>query len=307
MKNSTELNTQIVAEMGQWLKTNYRVVARDLAKQCTCSDDKIHCEEILPIYENSREGFLKYGYSFYGPKGLLLADIGYDENGKFHDLGTYDENINKIRDGLARARMRNAERARAKSVNVSREAEIQRQQPYQKGMLDELLYAVKRNIKDVAAVAAFVAVLATSALQMNNLLNPDYINPDYTSGYQAVVLETHRTNGNDGYWYDYGDIAERYDPSMDFDSYVYGTYKNVGWNMSSKIDCMNSLFSHFCAQGITPYSSFTEYCEDKGVCYEKDNKLLVDTKAFSDVMESYMESLNEVREFQNDDKGKGIR
>ena len=93
---------------------------------------------------------------------------------------------------------------------------------------------------------------------------------------------------------------------MDFDSFVYGTYKNVGWNQESRIDCMESLFRQFNIRGITDFASFLDYCNSKGACKEKDGKLVIDSGKFCSIMEEYMESLNNVNEFREDKSIGGI-
>ena len=84
----------------------------------------------------------------------------------------------------------------------------------------------------------------------------------------------------------------RYDEKYDFDSWIYGTYKNVGWNQESKISCMDEVFDALEDRGITEYDSFLEYCDAKGVCVEKNGKLVIDTGKFSKVTEEYMNDLN---------------
>lgn len=295
--NVTYLTNSIVQQMSVWRNTYYQEVVYYLAQQCTCGTGRISCVEIDPREKPDYDA----GYVFFGPNNIMIGEIRWKRNGRCTDFLVYDENLLEVRRYLAKKR---AERARAKSVNKSLEEAKSREQPFKKG-LEELAYVIKRNVKEAVAIGAFVAVMATSMFSMHNILNPDYINDSYTSGYQAVNYETHRTNDNGGYWYDYSDIAGRYEETMDFDSYVYGTYKNVGWNRESKIDCMNTLFSHFHSQGITAYTSFKDYCMAKGACVEKDGRMVIDTGLFCNIMEEYMESLNKVNEFNNDNKGIG--
>lgn len=293
MSNVTYLSNNVLAKMDSWRKEYYQDAMRYLAEQCTCDTKYISCVEVDP---RIRPGY-DAGYVFFGPKDIMIAEIRWNRNGKCSNFLVYEDKIDDIRERLA---IRRAERARAKSVNRSAEQAKKREQPFKKGM-EELLYAVKRNIKEVVAIGAFVAIMTTSVFSMHEILHPDYINDSYKSGYQAVSLETFRTNDNTGFWYDYSDIAERFDAeTMDFDSYVYGTYSNVGWNQESRIDCMNSIFRYFKLLGVTDYSSFLQYCDSKGVCKEEDGKLVIDTTEFCSVMEEYMESLNNVNEFQED-------
>lgn len=297
MSNVTYLNQRVLNEMSSWRNEYYLAIVNYLAQQCTCSTKYISCIEVDPRIKPGYDP----GFVFFGPNDVMLGEIRWNRRGECTDFLEYKDNILEVRQMIARKR---AERARAKSVNSSLQEAKFRERPYRTGM-QELAYFVKRNVKEVVATAAFVAVMATSIISMNNMLHPSYINDSYNSGYQAVNIETHRTNDNSGYWYDYSDIAGRYDPeTMDFDSYVYGTYKNVGWNQESRIDCMENLFYQFKLEGHTYYSSFKDYCIAKGACKERNGVTVIDTAKFCDIMEEYMESLNVVDDFQNDSKGR---
>ncbi|MGN1372063.1 MAG: hypothetical protein ACI4XM_07320 [Candidatus Coprovivens sp.] len=299
MSNTTYISDIIVKQMNMWSSKNYQDIVNILARQCTCSTKYISCIEFNPIVNPNYDA----GYVFLGPNNILLGEIRWKSNGKCSDFLVYEDNIMEVRNMLAKKR---AERARAKSVNRSLEEARKREQPFKKGM-KELLNAVKKNFKEVVAVGAFIVVLAASMSSMHSILNPEYINDSFSAGYKAVSSETHRTNDNSGYWYDYGDIARLYDEdTMDFDSFVYGTYKNVGWNQESRIDCMESLFRQFNIRGITDFASFLDYCNSKGACKEKDGKLVIDSGKFCSIMEEYMESLNNVNEFREDKSIGGI-
>ena len=47
----------------------------------------------------------------------------------------------------------------------------------------------------------------------------DPLTDTYSTGYWI--------KDNQGYWYDYHDIAGRYDEQYDFDSWVYGTFSSA--------------------------------------------------------------------------------
>lgn len=291
------IRTNIINEMSIWRQDYYSQVMSSLSRVCTCPSKYISCVEIDPRLKPDYDS----GYVFFGPRDVLLAEIRWNKKGQCTDLLVYDDNIEKVRAYMNRKR---AERARANSVNKSQEEARRREQPFKKGM-SELVYVIKRNFKEVAAATAFVAVIGASIISMNNVLHPDYINDSYNSGYKAVSVETHRTYDNQGFWYDYSDIARLYDSeTMDFDSFVYGTYKNVGWNQESRYDCMDSLFHHFNSMGYTSCDTFKEYCNSKGACVEKNGRLVIDPGLFSNIMEEYMEALNDVEEFKNADTGK---
>lgn len=299
MIDRTLINNRINREMNEWRRGNYSEVMDNLARMCGCNIKYISCLEIFP---DSKPGY-DAGYVFFGPKDTVLGEIRWDKNGRGTDFYLYEDNVVKIHDYIARRR---AQRAKEKSVNKSREQAQSRAVSFRKG-LDELAYVAKRNVKELVMVGAVVAMLATSAVVIKNTVTRDYINNDYTAGYQAVTVETHRTQGNDGYWYDYNDIAGHYDEGMDFDSFVYGAYSNLGWNQQSRIDCMNDLFRQLHLDGVTEFNSFVAYCDALGLCNTKGDDLIVDTRAFSKYMEKYMKDYNDSLEVVSNNEKSGPR
>lgn len=196
-------------------------------------------------------------------------------------------------------------RAKSKSVNSDgREAEL-RKIAYKKGYEKGTNKGLKTGIKSGIVIGAVATILVSTGISMvSNAFNNNYVNDSYNYGYKAVISETHRTNDNEHYWYDYIDIASSFDAeTMDFDSFVYGTYAKVGWSEESRIDCMNDLFYNFKRLGFTNYSSFVSYCDSKGFCKEKDGKLVVDTHAFEKAIEEYMSNLNEIEEKEKSCEG----
>jgi len=292
MSNTALMDTRITREMNAWAKADYTYIVNHLAKMCTCSTKYISC---IQIYPGDKPGY-DCGFVFFGPRDVMLGEIRWDRRGQCTDFIAYEDKIAEVHDYLARRR---AERARQKSVNRSLEQSKSREVSLGK----ELGAFLKRHIKEIAATACLVAAISSSVVSLGNTLNPDYVNDSYKAGYQAVNMETHRTSDNEGYWYDYGDIASRYDEKYDFDSWVYGTYKNVGWNKQSKLSCMDELFDYLEDRGITEHDSFLEYCDAKGVCVEKDGKLVIDTGEFSKLTEDYMRQLNGVSETKEEKSG----
>ncbi len=300
MSNTAVVDSRITREMNSWSKSEYQYIVTHLAKLCTCNAKYISC---IQIYPGDKPGY-DCGFVFFGPvingKDTMLGEIRWDRRGRCTDFIPYEDTIMEVRTYLARRR---AEKARAKSVNRSLEQSKEREVSLGK----ELAGFIKTHVKEIFATACLIAAISSSVVSMGNALNPDYVNDSYNAGYQAVNYETHRTNDNQGYWYDYSDIAARYDESYDFDSWVYGTYKNVGWNQSSKLDCMDEVFDALEDRGITEYDSFLEYCESKGVCVEKKGKMTIDTKEFSKLTEDYMRSLNEGTLDNTEEKKSGFR
>ena len=294
MSNATAIANSIIYEMGSWSRHYYSDVVDYLAQQLNCSTSRISCREYNPIDNPSYDS----GFVFLGPNNTKIAEIRWRKSGRCVGLYEYPDNIEEEKRRIDIQRVR---RAREKSV----QAAIDRGKrtnaiPYRKGT-QEYAYAVRRRVTKAVATIASIIILGASAIGMHEMFNPSYVNSSYDAGYKAVSIETHRTYDNENYWYDYGDIAERYDTeTMDFDSYVYGTYRNVGWDQQSRIDCMESLFRQFNLQGITHHSSFFDYCESKGAVVEKDGELVINTRIFSSVMEEYMTALNESQNLSND-------
>ena len=126
-------------------------------------------------------------------------------------------------------------------------------------------------------------------------------NPSVTAGYTAVISGTHRASDPQYYWYDYSGIALNFDEKeMDFDSFVYGVFKKVGWNKESTLECMDKLFHQLNLNGYTDSNSFFSYCKEKGLCKEVDGKLVVDTDKYMDAIQKYLLIYNELTE--NEDK-----
>ena len=296
--------TKIDKEMRDWEAENLDYMYEHLAKMCGCRPDEIHHEKIAPWYNfNDNCAII-----FRGPKvegaGSFLGAVQWDAEGNFYDFKPQDKNIMEIRKYYQARDKALMERARNKSVNRT----VQQKQEREISLGKELAGFIIRHAKHIAVgVALFVALSAGINEFKTTILNPDYENTAYEAGYHAVSMETHRTQDNQGYWYDYWDIARSYDDSYDFDSWVYGTYNNVGWNTSSKLDCMDELFSKLCASGVTEYHSFLEYCESKGVCVEKNGKLVVDTSEYRKLVEDYMRSINEDTVEQTAAKESGFR
>ena len=300
MSNTAMIDNKIINEMNVWSKAEYSYIISHLARLCTCNTKYISC---IPIYPGDKPGY-DCGFVFFGPvingKSTLLGEIRWDRNGVCTDFIPYNDTIMEVREHIARRR---AAKAREKTVNRS----IEQAKGREVSLGKELAGFIKTHVKQVAATACLIAAITSSVISMGNALNPDYINDSYRAGYTAVSGETHRTSDNEGYWYDYDDIARNYDEKYDFDSWVYGAYHNVGWNEHSRISCMDELFDRLEDRGITEFDSFLEYCEAKGVCIEKKGKLVIDTKEFSNIIEDYMRSINEQEVIVEEEKKSGFR
>lgn len=185
------------------------------------------------------------------------------------------------------------ENARAKSVNRRREQERRRR----------IKIALAKRAAAIAGVAVATSIiLAIAGNAYENFKNPEYANPSYDYGKAMVAAETHRTSDNENYWYDYGDIASGYNEDMDFDSYVYGVFNNIGWNQQSRLEAMESVFWQLELRELTDYESFVQYCEELGVCYEEDGKTQIDFGEYREVIEQrlieYKKQLEEKETFK---------
>ncbi|MDE5888466.1 MAG: hypothetical protein K2H20_00430 [Bacilli bacterium] len=200
------------------------------------------------------------------------------------------------------------ENARRNSVNRSQEqAQVRIVEYTKKDLRDARRDAYRKGatagLKKGFMSAAIIAVLICGGIKLGgsaiDAITTNYNNESVEAGYAAVNLETHRTQDNQGYWYDYYDIAKAFDAeTMDFDSFVYGSYRNVGWNAESRLSCMDELFSQFKLCGLTDCSSFLAYCEEKGLCKEVDGQVKVDMKAYEQAIKEYLASLSEVQELE---------
>ena len=298
-----KLYTDIERKMHKYEVEELDYMIEHLSKLCGCRKQDITIERIVPgLNFNDNCSITFRGPQIEG-KSNFLGCVEWDNNGKFIDFEPADKNIMAIRQYYKSRERAAMERARTKSVNRT----VQQQEERQVSLGKELAGFIKSHVKELAVVTALVIALSSSVNFFKGEINKDYANPDYEAGYKIVSVETHRTQDNQNYWYDYWDIAGGYDYSYDFDSWVYGVYDNVGWNQESKIDCMNEVFDKLEANGVTEYSSFVEYCESKGLCKEKDGKLVVDAKAYREFVKDYMLKLNSGSLEEVEDKKSGFR
>lgn len=193
-------------------------------------------------------------------------------------------------------------KARQKSVTVA-ELEAEKEQSYLEGR--KVGYAkgakkwYKKGVKRGIIIGATIAILTSGVVAFNHVDFKDYSNESYTYGIEAVRGGKNPTLDHQHYWYDYFDIADDYDPqTMDFDAFVFGTYKALGWDEESKYSCMKKLFPYFYKLEFTEFETFVDYCNAKGLCYEKNGSLVVDIEKYKEAAKEYIASLNEIEEYQ---------
>ena len=123
------------------------------------------------------------------------------------------------------------------------------------------LKAYKTRLKVLAASVAVVTSVAVSCVpgavktvsdnwtvnKMMNSFHAEYVSP-----------ETHRTDNNEHFFYDYGDIARHLEEYGDFDEAVYLLNRDIGYYQTGLV------------LRYTPYESFTKYLEQKGYKDEDD-------------------------------------
>ena len=86
----------------------------------------------------------------------------------------------------------------------------------------------------------------------------------------------------------------------DIDIYIYRVYDAAGWNAESKLLCMDELMEDLYNEGYTPYRTFLEYCQSKGLVKEKDGEIVVDTSAYEKKLEQIIERLELVHQYMDE-------
>ncbi len=95
---------------------------------------------------------------------------------------------------------------------------------------------------------------------------------------EYVVPETHRTDDNEHYFYDYGDIAKHLEEYGDFDEAVYLLNRDIGYYQTGQV------------LRWTPYESFTNYLNVKGY---KDEDDFQDSMKKEIIMEMELQDMND--------------
>lgn len=152
----------------------------------------------------------------------------------------YSKNINNIRDKSMSGEI--GRRNKEKSVKMP-------------------LKVYKTRLKMLAASVAVVTTVAVSCVpgaiktvsdnwtinKLTDSFHTEYISP-----------ETHRTDNNEHFFYDYDDIAKHLEEYGDFDEAVYLLNRDIGHYQTGQV------------LRWTPYGSFTEYLNQKGFKDEED-------------------------------------
>lgn len=123
------------------------------------------------------------------------------------------------------------------------------------------LSAYKMRLKILAVAVAAATSVAFSCVPgaiktvsdnwtVNKLMNEFHIT--------YVTPETHRTDDNEHFFYDYDDIAAHLEEYGDFDEAVYLLNRDIGYYQTGQV------------LRWTPYESFTNYLEEKGYTDEEE-------------------------------------
>ena len=103
--------------------------------------------------------------------------------------------------------------------------------------------------------------------KMMNSFHVEYVSP-----------ETHRTDDNEHYFYDYDDIAQHLEEYGDFDEAVYLLNRDIGYYQTGQV------------LRWTPYESFTNYLAEKGY---KDEEEFQDDMKKRIILEMELEDMKE--------------
>lgn len=119
----------------------------------------------------------------------------------------------------------------------------------------------KMRLKLLAVTVAAVTSVAVSCVPgaINTVSNNWTVNKLVNEFHQEVVSpETHRTDDNEHFFYDYNDIAAHLEEYGDFDEAVYLLNRDIGYYQTGQV------------LRWTPYGSFTDYLNEKGYKDEED-------------------------------------
>ena len=188
------------------------------------------------------------------------------------------------------------ENARRESVNIDEDQARRREVRVQRKKRARRAYRIQGAI-----LAA--AIMATSYFTIPNVVNAftPINNESYTAGAEAISHETHRTNDNAHFWFDYDGIVDEYDPeTMDFDSFVYGAYIRITGSGSGRTQVnMNDLFAEFYSRGYTRHHSFDEYCIAHGCAEVNENgEVEIDFREYSRLAKEYVQTLREALDIE---------
>ena len=63
---------------------------------------------------------------------------------------------------------------------------------------------------------------------------------------------------------------------------------------------MNDFFYSLHVRGLTPYSSFEDYCLAHGFSKEKDGKLVIDRGKYESAAREYMKDLSQIEDLEEE-------
>ena len=140
----------------------------------------------------------------------------------------------------------------------------------------------KARLKVLAAAVALFTSVAVSCVPgaiktVSNNWTINKMMSEFHSEY--VTPETHRTDDNEHFFYDYNDIARHLEEYGDFDEAVFLLNRDIGYYQTGQV------------LRWTEYGSFTGYLEEKGYKNEED---------FQDDMKEQIIMGIEIKEMQDE-------
>lgn len=165
-----------------------------------------------------------------------------------------------------------------------------------------------KNLKTTFFAGAMIAILASAALAYGghtlseNLSDAKIVRQEISEYSYLVNSETHRTNDNQHYFYDIGDIASKLTEDQDnIDKGIFGVYKNIGYNQGNKIEQMDSViyfmsFDKTDNDNKIEFDNFNDYVVSKGYVLE-DGKANYD--AYEKAMTQMIVNEHSIEELQS--------
>ena len=149
------------------------------------------------------------------------------------------------------------------------------------------LETYQNNLKKVAIASAITVSLAIAGgMHLANNIKDGMVINNMAYQFQVNVIspETHRTDNNQYYFYDYNDIADRIEAMDNPDLGYYLFYKNTGTYQTDKV------------LQETRYGGFDEYLAEHNYENEKDfSKTMEEVALSTNQLKENMENIDEIQ------------
>lgn len=165
-----------------------------------------------------------------------------------------------------------------------------------------------KNLKNTFFAGAMIAILASAALAYGGhtlsekLSDAKVVSQEISEYSNLVNSETHRTNDNQHYFYDIGDIASKLAEDQDnIDKGIFGVYKNIGYNQGNKIEQMDGVidfmaFAKTDTENKIEFDSFNDYVVSKGYVLENGK---ADYEAYEKAMTEMIVNEHNIEKLQS--------